>query len=387
VAVIGSGPAGSHVAYRLAVMGHRVVVLERKRKAGEQACCTGIIGKECVSSYAIPDSVVLRQANSALLFSPSGGCVRLYRPETQAYVVDRAAFDLTLAEKAGNVASEYLLNSRVDDVKVEKDRVRVEVICGAKKSYLEARAVVIAAGFGTPLTGRLGKIGDFVVGGQAEVETRGMTELEVYFGKAVAPGFFGWLVPTLPDKALVGVLSRKRPGHYLSELISSLVAQGKIVSADESFTYGGIPLKPLSKTYGDRVLVVGDAAGQVKPTTGGGIFYGLLCADIAVDVLHRALEADALSAGSLADYERAWKNKLGRELKAGYWARKLYERLSDRQIDKLFDIIKSKGVLDDIMQADDLSFDWHSEAILRMMRHSAVSRFLGMVKLPFRLTG
>ena len=84
-------------------------------------------------------------------------------------------------------------------------------------------------------------------------------------------------------------------------------------------------------------MVVGDAAGQVKPTSGGGIYYGLLCADIAADTLHRALQEGDFSAGMLSRYERKWKKRLGRELKIGYWARRMFERLSDGQIDRIFD--------------------------------------------------
>jgi len=77
----------------------------------------------------------------------------------------------------------------------------------------------------------------------------------------------------------------------LKNLISSLIAQGKITSAETKITYGGIPLNPLPKTYRERMIAVGDAAGQVKPTTGGGIYYGLLCADMAAEVIHGAYEA------------------------------------------------------------------------------------------------
>ena len=146
-------------------------------------------------------------------------------------------------------------------------------------------------------------------------------------------------------------------------------------------------MKPLPRTYGERVMVVGDAAGQVKPTTGGGIYYGLLCADVAANTLHQALESNDLSARSLADYERKWRRKLGRELKIGYWARKSYERLSDQQIDRLFDIIKSNGIDEALLKADDLSFDWHSEAVLRLIGHRAVSKVLGIMKIPFHLGG
>ena len=128
-------------------------------------------------------------------------------------------------------------------------------------------------------------------------------------------------------------------------------------------------------------MVVGAAAGQVKPTTGGGIYYGLLCADMGVSSLHRALGNDALSAKSLASYERAWKRRLGRELKTGYLARRLYEHLSDRQVDRLFDIIQSHGIAEALLKADDLSFDWHGEIVLKLLAHRAIAKAIEVMKL------
>ncbi|MBA7705092.1 hypothetical protein ES703_113916 [subsurface metagenome] len=281
---------------------------------------------------------------------------------------------------------EYVLNSQVRDVAIGDDRVRIEATRQGEKVNFEARAVVIATGFGSKLVEGLGlgKVGDLVMGAQAEVETTGIDEVEVYFGQEIAPGFFAWLVPTSSRRARVGLLSRLKPGHYLRKLMSSLQAQGKIVSTEAELSYGGIPLKPLTKTYGKRLVVVGDAAGQVKPTTGGGIYYGLLCADIAANNLHRALGSDVLTAKSLANYEREWKKKLGRELKRGYWARRFYERLNDRQIDRIFDIIKSSGVIDALLKEKDLSFDWHAEVILRLLAHRAMSKAIEAMKIPFK---
>ncbi len=384
VIVIGGGPVGSSVAYQLAGAGHKVVVLERKQRVGEPVCCTGIIGQECANSFAIESSVILREVNSARLFSPSGNLLRLWREETQACILDRAAFDMAMANRAQGGGVEYVLNSPVRNIEVEEDKVKIEVSYQKTGLNLEAKAIVIATGFGSKLTEKLGlgNFGDFVIGAQAEVATTGVDEVEVYFGRKIAPGFFGWLVPTAPGTARVGLLSRRSPELYLKELMAALLAQGKIVSTDVKLSCGGIPLKPLGRTFGERLIVVGDAAGQVKPTSGGGIYYGLLCADIAANTLHQALQHDDLSAKSLAKYEREWKRKLGRELKIGYWARKLFERLSDRQIDRIFDIIKANGIDEVLLKAKDLSFDWHSRAILMLLGRTVVSKAIGVFRLP-----
>jgi len=385
VVVIGGGPVGSYVAYKLTGTGHGVLVLERKERLGEPVCCTGIISQECVSSFAVDDSVILRRENSASLFSPSRNMLRLWREKTQACIVDRGAFDQAMASRAQAQGTEYVLNSLVTDIEFGDDKVRVEVARQGERLSFEARAVVIATGFGSRLAERLGlgKIDDFIMGAQAEVETIGVDEIEVYFGQEIAPGFFAWLVPTLPQRALVGLLSRRSPGLYLRKLMSSLVAHGKIVSGEAKPRYRGIPLKPLARTYGNRLVVVGDAAGQVKPTTGGGIYYGLLCADIAADTLQRALETNALSAKGLADYERQWRKKLGWELRIGYRAREFYGRLSDRQINRVFDIIISNGIDEALLKAEDLSFDWHGKAILRLLRNTVVDKAIKVMKVPF----
>jgi len=385
VIVVGAGPAGSYLAYKLAETGYEVLVLERAKRLGEKTCCTGIIGQECAISIPVDDNVILRWVNSARLFSPSGKMLRVWRKENQACIVDRAALDLSIASRAQGSGAQYILDTSVRDIEVSNNRVSVEADRDGERVSFTARVAVIACGFGFGLLERLGlgKVGDSVIGAQAEVQTSGIDEVEVYFGREIAPGFFAWLVPTSPHRARVGLLSRRSPGLYLEKLLASLLAQGKIVSPDSEPRYGGIPLKPLAKTYGERLVVVGDAAGQVKPTTGGGIYYGLLCADIAANTLRRALESDDLSAKNLAHYERGWKRKLGRELRVGYWARRLYERLSDGQVDRIFGIIKSRGIDQALMEAENLSFDWHGEVVLRLLRHQAISRTAELVKIPF----
>jgi geranylgeranyl reductase family protein len=384
VIIVGGGPIGSYVAYRLAEAGHRVMVLERKRHVGEAVCCTGIVSQECAKAFAIEGRTILRQVNSARLSSPSGNQLRLWREATQACILDRTAFDISLMERARGAGAEYEFNSSVKDIAISRDRASVAASRWRQETVFESRAVVIASGFSSGLGRRLGLggFGDFTVGAQAEVEAPGVDEVEVYFGD-MAPGFFAWVVPTVPPMARVGLMSRKNPGLYLRKWLEKLAAQGRIASPEVAIICKGIPLKPRPRTYGERLVVVGDAAGQVKPTTGGGIYYGLLGADITAQTVHQALEDDDLSAKRMARYERRWRKRLGQELKIGYWARRLFERLSDRQLDRLFEIIRASGIDEALLKAEDLPFDWHSRAILKLMGYQILSRTIGTRKIPF----
>ena len=269
-------------------MGYIVGVVEKKATLNGDVCCTGLVSRECVDKYSIPEGVIHRWANSAKLFLPPGKPVHIQRDAPQVAVLNRSAFNQIWAQRAKKAGVEYHFGCNLKGIVREKGKVTAEVSCHGETLTLQGRAIVIATGFGTPLLDNLGlgAAGDFVMGAQAVVETD-IDEVEVYFGSEVAPGFFGWLVPTSPGKGLVGLLARRDNPFYLRKLLASLAADGKIASDDVTMTYGGVPLKPLPHTCGDNLLVVGTAAGQVKPITGGGIYFGLICADIAANHLKR----------------------------------------------------------------------------------------------------
>ncbi|UCD08251.1 MAG: NAD(P)/FAD-dependent oxidoreductase [Dehalococcoidales bacterium] len=386
VAVIGAGPAGSRIACKLAEYGYRVVVIEKKKDLSEPVCCTGIVSRECVRDFYLPQRIIYREANSATVYSPSNKILQVRRTEPQACIVHRSALNVYLSERAMEQGVEYILNGDVSRITRKPDRVVVETDpVRSTNMLLESRVAVVASGFGSNLTEQVGlkTVGDFAMGVQAEVETDGVEEVEVFTGKSLAPGFFAWLVPTLKGRGLAGLISRRRTGFYMKKFISLLAEQRKIIPGNRDIRFAGLALNMLTRTSSDRVLVVGSAAGQVKPATGGGVYYGMICADIAADNLHQALKSDNLTAGSLSSYDRQWKKVLGREIRTGHWGRNLYERLSDARIDKIFDIITSSSIDKTLLENDDIRFDSHSSVILKLIGHEALSRTFRAVKMPF----
>jgi len=368
IIIIGAGPSGSHIAQRLSHLGYSVVVVEKNVRPGDDICCTGILSQECLRAFALDNGLVLRQVSSAKFLSPSGKCLRLCREAPVAAIVDRARLDMSLAQQAQECGAHYLFGARASDILPQPDAVEVRIDGQHQETVLKAKAAIIATGFGSALPGKLGlgEIKQFVLGAQAEVEMNGVDEVEVYFDQKLAPGGFAWLVPTTEGKGLVGLLTRNQADFRLKNLLNALSGQGKITSSQVAPSYDIIPLRPLPKTYTDRVLVVGEAAGQVKPTTGGGIYYGLLCADIAAEVLHQAFLGGDFSAAVLSAYQKKWRARLNRELTIGYWARGLWARLSNNHIDRLFHLASQKGVPELIATGNNFSFDWHSRLLLKM---------------------
>jgi digeranylgeranylglycerophospholipid reductase len=376
VIVVGAGPAGNNAALSLASQGYGVTVIDSKENIGDKLC-TGLVGGECFRRYPIDPALVYREINSARVVAPSSEMLRFETPQTVARVINRVGYVSSFSDRAREAGAQYLLGRRVVRVDRRKDRVSVVTDDGS----LEARALVLAAGFGTQLNRQLGlgEASDYVVGIQALVETDGLDDVEVYLGRSVAPGFFAWLVPTQPGCALAGLLVRKNALERFAQFISAREADGRIKELISKVTCWGIPLRPLRKTYTDRVLVVGDAAGQVKPTTGGGIFYSLLASEIASGALDQALRDDKLTANCLGAYQTEWKNLLSNELEVGYSARRAFEFLGDSQISSLIHQASKNGFVAELANAPDVSFDWHSSMIGKIMGHPTLGGVLRLV--------
>ena len=380
VIVVGAGPAGNIAARRLSGEGYDVLVLDWRENLGDKLC-TGIVGRECVERYPPDEADIYREAHSAAVIAPSGKSHRIVKDEPQAYIINRVAFVASLAKRAADAGASYRLGEKVVDVRCGDEGVAVRTLVGGETRSYRARVVIIASGFSSSLLGMVGLANGahtgHMVGCQAQVVADHLDDTEVYLGDAIAPGAFGWLVPLSGSRALVGLVSRQKLNGHMSGFLDALQQQGKVRSVTERPKRWGIPIKPLPRTFDNRVVVVGDAAGFAKPTTGGGIYYGLLSGEIAAEAIHRALAANDLSARGLRPYEDGWKSSFGRELRIGYYARLLYEALGDDQIDSLLNKFFSRPVEQEFMSSRELRFDWHSGVILKAVRHRELGKIVG----------
>jgi flavin-dependent dehydrogenase len=135
-----------------------------------------------------------------------------------------------------------------------------------------------------------------------------------------------------------------------------------------------LPLGPIERTYSHRVVALGDAAGLVKPTTGGGIYYSLLSASLAAETVAEQLSRNELTAGGLANYERRWRKRLGAELRWQLLLRRVAQRLSDEDIDALFELARTDGVMPLVRRT--AAFNHHREFIAALFKHPPARRLL-----------
>jgi len=375
VAVIGAGPAGATLARLLAAQKFHVLLLEEHPDAGEPVNCSGIIGVEAFERYGLAKTEVIREISAFQFFSP-GGATLQYRHDTPlAVAVHRERFDRQMKALAVTAGAEFRSHSRVTDIELQKDRSVLTINRG--ESLVSARTCVIATGAGSRLTETVGLMSpqNYVLGAQTEISTPALDEIEVHLGSKVAPNNFGWVIPLESGRAKVGLICETGGKKWLRHFISQLESRGKVNHhADPVIHVSLLPLEMLPLSYTDRTIVVGEAAGQLKTVTCGGIYYAMRAAEIGAEVLAGALKSDQLEASRLAEYDRRWKLLLARELQMGLRLRSAFSRLSDRKIDALFDIASKDGIMRIVREK--VNFDWHYDLIHSIFKHSLVNVIL-----------
>ena len=364
VIVVGGGPIGGYTAYQLADQGFEVCLFEEDDEVGKNVICTGVIGTEAFKRFNLPRTAILSRIKSIIFFSPSFLTFDYTPSDAFAYVVDRHIFDSKILELAREKGVEVHLGRQVRGVKIEDSFGEVEIYGeDSLIKKLRAKVLVLATGVKYQLHKSLGLSPPpaFLQGVQAETEVKDLSHTEIYLGSEVCPGSFAWAVPLNHQRARIGLLTEKRGTFYLNNFLKSMF-EDRINEQDPRILQKSIAHGPVQRSVSDRVLAVGEAAGQVKTTTGGGIYYGLLCSEIAAEVLKQSFYKENLSFRQLVKYENLWKSKLGKELRVGKLARKIMGKLSDPQIDRIFKFLQKKAKIKELMERK-VKFDYHSDLI------------------------
>lgn len=346
VIVIGAGPAGNICGYLTAKAGLSTLVLEEHEAAGLFINCTGIIGAEAFRKLNLPREPIVSSLAAITFYAPSGKSFRYDPGQPLAHIVSRLKFDQALADLAEGVGALYRYGYHARLIRVDSDAVEIRQR-EEDPEPLTAGIAVIATGFGSNLPMQVGLPGPGLTihGAQAEVEMSGLKDVEIYLGNQVAPEAFGWVVPLRAGTARVGLVTSKEAPRYFKKLLDHPLIRPRLRTQEPKMLLSPVPMEPMTPSFTNRVLVVGEAAGQVKTTTQGGIYYGMLCAEMAAQTIVRAYRERNFSAEVLKHYEESWKREILEELKAGLSLRELFSHLSDSQIDAMVELGARKDIL------------------------------------------
>lgn len=376
VIVVGGGPCGSFSALKLAKLGADVSVFEEHGKIGIPSHCAGhlsINGLRRLGLYPPPAKIVENTFYGADFHSPKGKkfSVRFSSPVT--CVVNRVLFDKYIAEMAEDAGVHYLLNSRVKSLIIENGFVKGVIVRHKRKTEKRflTKIVIDAEGISSRVLRQTGlstlNSRMLVNAVQAEVENAQDLEtdmVEVFLGRSYAPGFYAWLIPKFDGRAKVGLAAKTgNPRELLQRLMFKHPAASKKLRAAKickiSFhpiTLGG----PISKSYSNGFLAVGDAASQVKPSTGGGVVFGITCADIAAKVVYEALQRNDFSSESLSAYQKRCDETLGFDVNVMLRIRKMLDAMSDDKIDDAIAFCTKLGLDKVIRKVGDIDFQGRS---------------------------
>jgi geranylgeranyl reductase family protein len=363
VVIVGGGPVGSYTASIIAKTGYSVLIIEEHEAIGEPVQCAGLITPRVFDIVNFADSSIINRLKGAHIHSPEGQRLTVDAGETRAVVIDRAEFDTKIIHHAQNNGAELMCGSKATGISLDANDWNIKVKENQKEITVTAKLLIGADGSGSRVRGWLGlHEPEFMLNGyNAAVDGLDVDNeyVHIFVGENVAPNFFAWMIPA-ESGSRVGLCTRdaQEPVYrYFKRLfnkgLTKDMLQGTRVSSESS---GRIPLGLLDRTYTDKALLVGDAAAQVKATSGGGIYMGLACAQHCARTVIESLEKDDLSKRMLASYQTQWMNHVGDELKHDMIIHKIYSSMTDKQLCEAFELLDNEEILEMINRIGDIDY-------------------------------
>jgi len=378
-AIIGAGPSGLLAASTISKHGYHVQVYEEHCVVGEPNHCAGLISVEGLEKLGIKPSESFTQntINGGRIFAPNGEYIEIKDSKPRAHVIDRCEFDQYLAQLAHDRGVEIITSTRVEKLEEKYGSI---VGLNTRNGDLESRVVIDAEGAGARLLNNTlqgykkprGIPGVNVELSGVEVESN---FVELWFTEELAQGLFIWVIPLSEGNVRCGLAtSRGNPAENLRKFVErrfnveeiSGIRGGQVVT-------GG----PVGSTISDGLMIVGDAAGHVKPTTGGGVVLGGLCSMIAGEVAVEALEDDDCSKDMLRRYVVGWRREYGSEFRSMLALRSLMNGISDARFNRLFEAFRESGlqnVVDDLVYEGDM--DMQAGVIRKAITNPKILGFL-----------
>ena len=348
--VVGAGPAGSMTAKAAAEAGLEVVMMEKRQEIGDPVRCAEGVSKAALKKLVEPDpSWISAEVKGARIRAPDGTEIVISEDRAGAevgYVLERKVFDRALAQEAAEAGAKVMVKTRALGLLTEKG-VPAGVVAQfvGEELKIEAPLVIGADGVESKV-GRWAKIDtalkpkDIETCAQFLVQDERIDDdyCEFYLGNDIAPGGYVWSFPK--GRALanvgIGILGSKAdsgtPIRLLRDFMKANFPEGKVLE----MMVGGVPVSgPIERTVADGVILVGDAARQSDPITGGGIINamkaGKMAGKIAADLVPRG-EVDKRS---LMVYEELWRETIGKHISRNFAVKEFFVDLTDDDLNRM----------------------------------------------------
>jgi geranylgeranyl reductase family protein len=374
-AIIGGGPIGGFAAEKIASKGFKVAIFEKNNKIGEPVKCAGLVSSRVLKLCNITkENIIQNKIKGANIHSPIDNILRIGGDKVNAIVINRNAFDKEIinnAEKKGaelNLKNEFIDGKKIDDhikfTTSTSEKYKCNLLIGADGPNSRVRTVF---SFQKPT--------EFLKGVVADIDGIKMDPdfVEIFLGNKIAPGFFAWIIPTDNEgkKARIGLCIKEQSeaslNHYFNHFLKHEFTYKFFKDIKISNKIGGIiPFGPIKNLHKPNVMIVGDAAAQVKPTSGGGISPGLTCANYCSEVAINAISDNNFDEYNLSKYNKFCKRIVLKELDKGMIFRKIFLKLDDMQIDLYIKKFQDKNILDIISKYGDI--DYPSKLIPKLIR-------------------
>ncbi len=348
--IVGAGPAGSIAAKNAAQKGLDVLLIEKRQEIGDPVRCAEGVGKLHLRQHIEPDPRwICADVKGSRIFSPDGTRVEMAEEVSGGevgYVLERKLFDRALANEAACAGADVMVKTRATGLIIEDD-----FVCGVKvmhlgEEYTIRSKIVIGADGVESKVGRWAGIDTSLK--PSDIETCAqflIAGIEVdqdycvfYLGNEVAPAGYIWIFPKGKNQANVGIgilgskSGEKRAEALLTDFVNKHMPNGKIIE----MVVGGVPVSgTIERTIANGLMLVGDAARQSDPITGGGIINAMDAAKIAADVAVKAIESGDVSTNMLQEYEKMWRSTIGHEIDNGLIVKEAFVKFSDEDLNSL----------------------------------------------------
>ena len=372
VCVVGASIAGNFLTYLLSKSNLKIIVIEDHKEIGIPFQCAGITSQKLSELIELPTNIILNRVTTAKIVNPSGKFINLSGDE-QPYIIDRIALDRLYYNKIKNDPNiTYYLGERFKSFKYRIDNAKKYLLIETSKRKINTKLLIGCDGPLSSVGTQLKVKNDLIYASQIRIKADfAENEAAMYFNPQWKQ-LFGWIVPEGNHIYRIGIASAKNVNKCFRRFLNEL----NVDITNKIDQQGGtIPYGVMNKLAFDNILLLGDAAGQVKATTGGGIIMLLTAAKYASNCVNHCLKQGNFSKRFIKKYyEKPCSQTIGKELKLHFIIRLILENFKNRDFEIFFKIIKEAKIEHLITFYGDMDFP--KALIIKLLLNRTVLSFM-----------